>query len=244
MFILAHKKQIIKKQFKIQYAQANYGHNIFTEINPKEYFNNSPYPFIQINNINDNNMDVLNHQFYNVEMNLFMLHEFNKSGKNRKWCKWTGSEIPTTFYYDTDMPGSELWVLFGDGRYLSGNSTNDPSGPWISNFTGNDLKGITIDLIPIENIPRMFISEYNEIIIIMNNKFYFFLPQKITDNNGGSTNGYIMPITDYAYSNTEISLDTLQNVNDELHFKVCAYYGLGVDDPESDAYLTVTEIIN
>ena len=210
MYILAYKnKEVIPpftaRRIVIDCDNMVIGHDTYTEVNPREFFNNTEYPFMFI----DGDRSDYIPGFSSMEDHgLYILSDKTLTGTNRIF-QTNLAGYPVDILYSAEI---NKWIITDTEKRDGGIAEATVlEGPWVeSKYTASDISYITPTPIPLSCVKAIFRSEaYPQTLAVFfdntaNNLYNFYL---IYIGSTGETNYRVD--ADYGWNTSEVDIDNL-----------------------------------
>lgn len=211
MYILAYKHKEVTPPFTARRISIDcdnmvIGYDTYTEVNPREFFNNTEYPFMFI----DGDRAEYVPSFSSMEDHgLYILSDKTLTGTNRIFQTYLTGSYPVNILYSTEI---NKWIIVDTEKRDGGIAeANVLEGPWTeSKYTTSDISYITPTPIPLSNVKAIFRGETSPQLLAIffdnttNNLYNFYL---IGIGSTGETNYRVD--ADYGWNTSEVDINNL-----------------------------------
>ena len=211
MYILAYKnKEVIPpftaRRISIDCDNMVIGHDTYTEVNSREFFNNTEYPFMFIDG---DRADYVPGFSSMEDHGLYILSDKTLTGTNRIFQTSLAGGYYVNILYSNEI---NKWIITDTEKRDGGIAeSNVLEGPWTeSKYTMTDISYITPTPIPLSNVKAIFRGEtYPQLLAIFfdntdNNLYNFYF---IGIGSTGEMNFRVD--ADYAWNTSEVNIDNL-----------------------------------
>ena len=211
MYILAYKnKEVIPpftaRRILIDCDNMVIGYDSYTEVNPREFFNNTEYPFMFIDGDRADYVPAFSSM---DDHGLYILSDKTLTGTNRIFQTSLAGGYYVNILYSNEI---NKWIITDTEKRDGGIAEATVlEGPWTeSKYTMTDISYITPTPIPLSNVKAIFRGEtYPQLLAIFfdnttNNLYNFYL---IGIGSTGETNFRVD--ADYGWNTSEVNIDNL-----------------------------------
>lgn len=239
MYILAYKHKEITPPFTARRISIDcdnmvIGYDSYTEVNPREFFNNTEYPFMFIDG---DRADYVPGFSSMEDHGLYILSDKTLIGTDRKFQTNLAGH-PVDILYSAEI---NKWIITDTEKRDGGIAeANVLEGPWTeSKYTTSDISYITPTPIPLSNVKAIFRGEtYPQLLAIFfdnttNNLYNFYL---IGIGSTGETNYRVD--ADYGWNTSEVDINNLTKET-PLNFTAGCVAGGGVMGEQEPVTITL-----
>lgn len=212
MYILAYKHKEITPPFTARRISIDcdnmvIGHDSYTEVNPREFFNNTEYPFMFIDG---DRSDYITGFSSMEDHGLYILSDKTLTGTNRIFQTYLPGSYPVNILYSTEI---SKWIITdGASQNVGIMEATTLEGPWNvgDGYGGDPDYAPTPTPIPLSNIKAIFRGEtYPQALAIFfdntdNNLYNFYF---IGIGSTGETNYRVD--ADYGWNTSEVDINNL-----------------------------------